>query len=348
MYEVDYVTSLEQMRGMFRQLDQRYGSSNIKMPKKRNGEYKIRYILKHLSNNKQTTCEEMAKEEYENNPQSLIKEKSIADNIRKFIKNNLIWPQIVIEDGTKQVSNKKVQAYSLTPIGILYSIYLFSNLSIDKSGASVVYSGASLSDLDEIYEKTGDESVYDTDLPIDLTFVKNLAKEYSQTLPKIFERFNLFEKIIGDRFEMVMITPLINLFFPEEPGLPQETRILYEHALYSFWSRKLGHHSPLPLLAEQISIIFYIYLESSIEEILQSRDFNERSQRDFEKKNIKKQKTWQEFKKLAKQKWLEIMDEDKKIKKWYLDFVKEALTSKTEELNALKYYRKSVLSKNSF
>jgi len=69
---------------------------------------------------------------------------------------------------------------------------------------------------------------------------------------------------------------------------------------------------------------------------------------EHQKEKSKKQKTWQEFKKLAKQKWLEIMDEDKKIKKWYLDFVKEALTSKTEELNALKYYRKSVLSKNSF
>ena len=101
----------------------------------------------------------------------------------------------------------------------------------------------------------------------------------------------------------------------------------------------------IPLLAEQISIIFYIYLESGIDEILWSRDdFHDTSNLGNKKEKSKKQKTWQEFKKLAKQKWLEIMDEDKKIKKWYYDFVKEALTSKTGELNALKYYRKVVFA----
>lgn len=38
------------------------------------------------------------------------------------------------------------------------------------------------------------------------------------------------------------------------------------------------------------------------------------------------------------------MDEDKKIKKWYFDFVKEALDSKTGELNALKHYRQIVFT----
>jgi len=345
MYEVDYVASLEQMRGMFKQLDRRYGPPTIKIPEKRKGEYAMRSILKYLSNNKQSTCEEMAKKEYENNPQSLIKEKSIADNFRKFIKHNLIWPQLVIEDGTKKVYNKKVQAYSLTPIGIMYSIYLFSNLELDEGGASYSFGGATKADLDDIFEKTGDSSVYNTQLEIDLTFVRNLAKEYSQTLPKIFGRLDLFEKIIGDKFELVFIFILSHLFFPEEPGLPQESRMLYEQALYSFWPHKIERDSPRPLLLEQISMIFYIYLESGIEEILSSRDFEERSQLNLEKKKGKKQKTWQESKKLAKQKWLEIMDEDKKIKKWYFDFVKEALESKTRELNALKYYRQIVFTK---
>jgi len=57
--------------------------------------------------------------------------------------------------------------------------------------------------------------------------------------------------------------------------------------------------------------------------------------------NRKKSEKWDEK---EKEKWLEIMDEDKKIKKWYFDFVKEALESKTGELNALKYYRQIVFT----
>ena len=211
MYEVDYLASLEQMRGMFKQLDRRYGPPNTLNPKKRNGEYRIRYILKYLSENKQSTCEEIAKEEYEKNIHIPGGIKSIADNLRKFIKHNLIWPQLVIEDGTKKVSNKHVQVYSLTPIGIMYSIYLFSNLELDEGGASYSFGGATKADLDEIFEKTRDSSVYSSQLEIDLTFVRNLAKEYSQTLPKIFGRLELLEKIIGDKFELLFIFILSHL-----------------------------------------------------------------------------------------------------------------------------------------
>jgi len=310
-----------------------------------NGQYTLQTILKYLAYQKQSTCEEIAKAEYEKNLQSQIKLKSITDDVRKFIKNNLIWTRLVREDGYKKVYNKQVKAYSLTPVGILYAIYLFSNLSIDKWGASWVHGGATQADLDLLYEETGKDFVYDTQLPIDFILIRSLAEQYSETLPKVFGRFKLFEKIIGEEFEMTVINPFIQLFFPREPTIPDITEMLTEYAMYAFYSRDLTKNGPDDLIAEQLSLVFYANLESSIEQILDSRNFNEWSKKAHNNENVKNDtNAYKQNLQIAKQKWMEILDEDKKIKKWYYNFIKKAIRSKGAEFANLNWYRKNVFS----
>ena len=48
---------------------------------------------------------------------------------------------------------------------------------------------------------------------------------------------------------------------------------------------------------------------------------------------------------MAKEKWLQIMNEDKEIKKWYKKFIVEAVKSKKEEYDAIAMYKKEELSK---
>jgi hypothetical protein len=58
----------------------------------------------------------------------------------------------------------------------------------------------------------------------------------------------------------------------------------------------------------------------------------------------KKQKHPQEYEKLAKRKWLQIMNEDKEIQKWYKKFLIEAEKSKKEEYDAVDTYKKEGMS----
>ena len=171
---------------VFRYLDRRYGSPDVKNPKKKNGEYVLRLIIKYLSFHKRSTCEEIAQYEYDNNLSSKIKLKSITDDIRIFLKNNLMVPEIAYHDEPKKKYNKQVETYSLTPIGILYSMYLLGYLRAEDD-----------------YEMYGfDHS------KIDQNLIKSLGKEYSETLPKIFGRFDIFEKFLGKDFVSFLIIPL--------------------------------------------------------------------------------------------------------------------------------------------
>jgi hypothetical protein len=320
---LDYIVSLDQIGGMFKQLDRKYGKPNIENPKKMNGQYMLRNVIKFLAYHKQATCEEIAKEEFEKNIQTHRKLKSITDDIRKFIKNNLIFTRLVIEDGFKKVHNKQIITYSLTPVGILYAIYLFSNLQFGEGVK--IFQGDS--------RKLG------------LSFIRNIAKEYSHVMSKVFGKFDYFEKIIGNKFEMTVVNAFEKLFDEPETSIPDETIMLSDFARYDFWSSELTTHSPDPLIAEQFSLLFYANLHSSIEDILRTRRFDKWAESKNQTEKISQELRNKDRQK-AKQIWLEILNHDKKLKNWYYGFVKMALKSKKIEYDNLWWYKRE-LSQNS-
>ena len=327
-----YAKSLVELPWVLKQLDRKYGTPDIKEPKKKNGEYTIRLILKYLSEHKQSTCEDIAKYEFDNKLQSQRKLKSITDDVRKFVKNNLIHSsQLVYEDGIKKVYNKQVQAYSLSPIGILYSMHLLAKF---RETEELGYP--------HDFEITG----------IDHNFIRNLVMEYSQTLPKVFGRFKLFEKIFGKDFEFLIINSFLPIYLEDRSGTMEERFLLNDYVLTTFWNNntnKTRHE----LIAEQISLIFYIHLQEFIEHYLFDKEsginvlmkgnreeidkFYKKSKNNFQEKS-------KEFPKIAKQKWLELMKEDKELKRWYDNFLKEAVKSKRREQRVVTQYQKEVFS----
>ena len=322
----DYPTSLDQVEWMFKQLDLRYGNpSNDKL--KKNGQQTIRFILKYLSYHKQSTCEEIAKKEFDDKIQTKIKLKSITDDVRKFMQNNLLWAQLIHEDGFKKVRNHHIQTYSLTPVGILYALYLFANLRLDVREIRI----------GQEYQK------------IDSKFIRSLAKEYSHVLPKVFGRFEIFEKVIGDEFETIATSPLGRMFSQPDPWTVADPDVmLTEYAMYDFWSSELTKNGPHDLIAEQISLVFYANLQSSIEDMVRHRSFDEWARKQFKNNNPEQenkeqtQERYKEIEKITKEKWMVIMDGDKKLKKEYQDFVKMVVGSKRKELDTLKWYQKQV------
>ena len=351
---IDYIVSVSQLEGMFKQLDQRYGKPFIQNPKKTNGQHMIRNVIKFLAYHKQSTCEDIAKEEFEKNIQTHRKLKSITDDVRKFIKNNLIFSRLVREDGFKKVKNKSIVSFSLTPVGILYAIYLFSNLRIDEDGMTIIHSGQTQEEFDELIKslkKDGKEYKMFVDSfqpPFDFGIIRSLAKEYSDVIPKVFGKFDYFENLIGDGFEMIFVNAFEKLFHEPETSIPDQTIMLSDHARYDYWLKELTTHSPDPLIVEQFSLLFYVNLEEGIVNNLSDRDSQEWFESQNEDKEIKqrdnKQKTqrYKENIKSAKQMWLEILNHDKKIKKWYYNFVKMALKSKRIEHDNLWWYKKEL------
>ena len=333
-----YATSLVNLPWVLKQLDRKYGTADIKEPKKKNGEYAIRLILKYLSEHKQSTCEDIAKYEFENNLQTKRKLKSITDDIRKFVKNNLIHSsQLVYEDGTKKVYNKQVQTYSLSPMGILYSMHLLANFRET-----------------EVFGYAHDYVISE----IDHVFIRNLVKEYSQTLPKVFGRAKLFEKIIGQDFESLIINSFLNIYEEERTGIANERFLLPDYVRTTFFFKnpnkiKTTHE----FIAEQISLIFYIHLNESIQDYLfdKESDFEKLTKMDddelkkyYENRNKNGTARYRESLKQARQKWIQIMDEDKELKKWYDTFLKDATKAKKDEYGVVSHYRKEVYSHWNF
>jgi len=145
-------------------LDLTYGGPSHNKTATVKGRKALGHILEYLSASKQASCEDIAKDEYEKNPNAERKLKSIIDDTRKFINKNLI-PRLIIEaDGFKKKYNKKVKTYSLTPFGILYSIHFFST----------------------------SEKI--------TRIINNLEKEYRSTLPKVFGKFSVFKEIFGKEY----------------------------------------------------------------------------------------------------------------------------------------------------
>jgi len=326
-----FASSLDDLPWVLKHLDRRYGTHGIEDARKKKGGYYLRFILKHLASNRESTCEEIAQEVLNENLQWQRKIKSITDEVRKVVKNVLINSQLVYEGEPKKIYNKYVKTYCLSPVGIMYVIHLFGKVIENKNRS------------------------YDFE-KIDVEFIKSLRKEYSQTIPKIFERFKLFEKVLGKDFDYVLIYSLIPVFRPGISDFYDSRELLSNYVLRYFWATnpmkiKTGHG----LIAEQISLIFYIHLKESIEGCFYSKDYysdqnlllklsRENKFEEYDKK--KKTKESQQYGKMAKEKWLQIMNEDKEIKKWYKNFLDEAAKSKKEEYDAIAMYKKEGLSKN--
>ena len=264
--------------------------------------------------------------------------KSITDDIRKFVKNNLMrYSNLVYGDATKKAYNKKVQAYSLSPIGILYSMHLLAKVR-------------------ETHELGYPHDFYYSE--IDFNLIRNLVKEYSQTLPKVFGRWKLFEKIFGKDFEFLIINSFLNIFLEDRSGLMDERFLLNNYVLTSFAPKYLDKKKNLhELIGEQISLIFYIHLRESIEHYLFDRESGiivitkknkEETEKFFKENKINFQKEYKNFPKIAKKMWLQLMKEDKELKIWYDDFLKEAVKSKRREQTVLTQYQKEVFSKLPF
>ena len=332
--ELPYVASLLQLPSFFRYFDKRYGPPDLESPKKKNGEYALRLILKYLAEHKRSTCEEIAQHEYddEKNLSSKRRLKSITDDIRKFVNHNLIPSQLVLFDQPKKKYNKQVKTYSLSPLGILYCLYIFGNF------------------------RTPDDTeimfVVEEELKNDI--LKNLSKEYSSMLPKVFGRFEKFEKIFGIDFLSVVIDPLTAIYDTEIEEIPAGKFLLKNYVLSTFdFINGSRFRGPQQLIAEQISLIFYINLEESIEHYLWSKEsdldfkktINMSSEEDFQHNKERKKTSTDRYRKRlkdAKKLWIKIMDEDKVIKKWFNDFLKEVVAVKRNEQYAVSQYRKEV------
>ena len=343
--------SLADVKQIFNYLDQRYGSPDKKLLEKSNGEYMMRLILQYLSDHKQSTCEEIAKKEFEEmlhkNSRSRVKLKSITDDVRKFVKNNLIQLRLVKMDDFKKMKRRYAKAYSLTPLGILYSIHRFGRLRWLK------------------------------DEKINYTHIRNLAIEYSETLPKIFGKFKLFEKILGKDFEDILIVPFSRMINPDKPPEISIPFLLREY-VFSVLLQRVDEGpeiSPKKIFgvtfneddyevdyrfkffAEQISLVFYSYLLGSIQLTLSKKDekikefikleneaFSKHGFDEYKNMLKKTEKRRQQLFALAKKKWLMLMDEDKELKKWYNEFVEEVCESKRKEHLEIKQYNLTTFS----
>ncbi len=328
-----YVASLLQLPSFFRYFDKRYGAPDLENPKKKNGQYALRLILRYLAEHRCSTCEEIAQYEYDKDISTKRKLKSITDDIRKFLNHNLIPSQLVLFDLPKKKYNKKVKTYSLSPIGILYCLYLFGNFRIPDESELTVYVPEEL----------------ESDI------LKNISKEYSIMLPKIFGRFELFEEIFGSNFLSVVVDSFIAIYNTEIEDIPASQFLLKNYVLSTFdFIGGNRFQGPQQFIAEQISLIFYIHLEESIKLYLWSKENELDSEKtrnmipeeanQYYKEKKKKVKSGDRYRKElkdAKQLWTNLMDEDKKIKKWYNEFIKEVVWVKKREQYVVSEYKKT-------
>ena len=339
--------SLADVDDIFKYLDRGYGGPDKKSLKKSNGEYMMRLIVENLSYHKQSTCEEIAKFEFDRDISKQRKLKSITDDVRKFVENNLRKLSLVKMDGFKKGQRRYAKTYSLTPLGILYSIHLFGRLRWRK------------------------------DHKINYRHIRNLAKEYSETLPKIFGKFKLFEKILGKEFEDILIVPFSRMIHPDKPSEISVPFFLREY-VFSVLLQKVDQGptiSPKKIFgitfneddyeiyyrfkffAEQISLVFYSYLLGSIQLTLRNKDEKMKElikleNESFRKKGFdeglktakKTEKRRQQLWDNAKKMWLKLMDEDKELKKWYDEFVEGVCNSKRREHLEIKQYRSATFS----
>lgn len=284
----EYNTWISEYPILLREMDANYGGPNITSKKFYQGRKALFYILEYLSVHKKATCKNIASFEIKRT-NSDRKEKSVADDVRKFIQNNLLSRSIVREDGFVKVYNKNEQTYSLTPFGILYAIHLFYNT---KESKNMIY---------------------------------NIRIEYENELPKVFKKFERFEKVLGKDFLEIIglkriadgdMTPRYLLRGPIA-------------ALANFVNDSSGGWMGNPYfwpgrLINQISLCVYnnivshLYFESGFKFLR-----GEGKREELIKESIV------EF-------WNKISEDNPKIKKWYFDYIKEAIEANRDNFKGLK------------
>jgi len=175
----------------------------------------------------------------------------------------------------------------------------------------------------------------------DQDLVKTLGIEYSETLPRVFGRFELFEKILGKGFESFLINPFMAVFDSERVVVPNAESLLTDHVLTSYeylYSPRFNSIRDVhKFIADQISLIFYIHLEEAIVNTL-------RYKIDEDPKFRNKDGTYKHRESLnqAREMWIQIMDEDRELKKWYDTFLKNVTRAKRKEYGEVYAYRKEV------
>ena len=250
----------------------------------------------------------------------------------KFVNLNLIPSQLVLHDAPKKKYNKQVKTYSLSPVGILYCLYLFGKFSPPDESWGTMY--------------VQDE--------MESEILKNISKEYAFMLPKVFGRFELFKKIFGEGYLSLVIDPLIAIFDTEIGDIPDSPFLLKNYVLSTFdFINGKKFRNPHQLIIEQLSLIFYINLEEGIDHYLWSKE----SRKDFEKtihmsseetnkfheeKNKTSTDRYRQRLKDTKILWNKIMNEDTELKMWYGDFLKEVVAVKKNEQYIVSQYRKDV------
>ncbi len=284
MSNYEYDTWLSQYPLLVRNLDREYGGPNNNKSFIR-GRKILFNILEYLSTHKKSSCEDIAKNEYQKNPNGKRKIRSIIDYTRKFINNNLISTRIIKEDGFKKIYNKRVKTYSLTPFGILYSIHL------NKKNT------------------------------------KSIAIEYKGIIPKIFEKFDFFEKQFGEEFiEIIGITKLADTG-KSNANMPTVG------ILADFVNEMNGAYYSNPMFlvgrwVDQISFVIYCNILNHISWKSQFEHFE--TGKDFE---IICQRKVKEF-------WNDIYKVDPGIRDWIHECVKEAFFVYSERKKILSNAKK--------
>ncbi len=290
--------------GIQEYLDMKYPGAVTKTPRTSTGEYKLKLILEYLSTKKNSSCEKIAMVEYQNT-KSTSKLKTITDNVRNFIDDNLIPLKIVKETGKEIIRNHHVATYSLTLFGILYTIHLFSK----KENPSKI--------------------------------ICNLSKEYSSELPKIFGMFKKFEKIIGNEFEKFLgFDKIGEQIQVTEDQTPVKVLDEFIPQMHNYYESGIVEND---LIADQISFFIYNNLKENLIEYY--NELRDNDYQKYCKKNkipkIKKPKgrirrtgkivelpdmfrnTWNMNN--AEKKWIEIIHTNQEINDWYKDLLKKAI-----------------------
>jgi len=153
---------------LVQRFDSEYGGPTYKNKRKSKGRDKLRLILDHLAKHRNSTCKDIANQEWERKVNSKIKLKSITDDVRKFIyQNDLIKLDLIRISGKKKEYNKNANTFELTPFGILYSIHMLENNIKNPR------------------------------------FFETIVKEYKDEIP-IFKKIDVFKKMFGEKYYKVL------------------------------------------------------------------------------------------------------------------------------------------------
>ena len=286
-----YETWLGEYPYLLRDLTRTYGGPPLKKFLEKRGRRMLIDILKHLTNQKQCTCEVIAQEKFNKIRKEKRKLKSLTDDVRKFIQKNLIPRRVVVVDGTKKVYNKDVTAYSLTPFGILYSIHFFSKQK----------------NISEI--------------------INNLSIEYMKVLPNVFGKFESFKVALGDDFIKILgLQRVAN--GNTSPTFISRGAIAalgnFVNLVHGVWMRDIFY---LPdRWVNQISLCVYNNIMSNLHNDAEM-EFIVGGQKGNVDDLIKKRIT--KF-------WKIISEGEPEIKKWYQEYLEEALVANEDDARGLR------------